>query len=175
MRLEIELLVWPPPSFLLFSPLLKPSLLLALILFWRWFWFLVVWGWVWPRAIERKKREFCLLLAFLFLLSFLSFFLCLGRTKWLGGWSGREVEIGEREKWFCLFYCFWWRLLARMDKVHHVLSRWYLQNHEQQVVLLTLWSKLAPNKNHFPYFLSSLGRPTQVEVGPTWFIFNYLV
>ena len=73
MRLEIELLAWPPPSSLLFSPLLKPSFLLALILLWRYFDFWLCIEGVWPREIERKRE----ILFACFLLSCSCYFLSL--------------------------------------------------------------------------------------------------
>ena len=170
-------------AFFFFLPpflFLNPSFLLALILLWSGFRFCLGMCVCRPRAIERRRENFCFACAFLFLVfSFSLFFLCLGRTKMAkGGRSGREIEIGEREKWFCLFYCFWWRLLARMDKGHHFLSRWFCKNHAPTMVSL---SGIANLQNSQYFWLQnslqklSLGRPTQDQVGPTWFIFNYLV
>ena len=82
MRLKVGWLAWLPSSFLLLSPLLNLSFLLAFLLLLRCFQFLVVWGCVWPRALERKMREVVLLCIVLILqYSFSLFLVSLGWPK----------------------------------------------------------------------------------------------
>ena len=72
---EDDLLAWLPPSFLLFSSLLRPFYFLALIFIWSWFEFLVAFECAWPRGNKEERKEVLLLLDLVLDISFSLFLL----------------------------------------------------------------------------------------------------